>query len=338
MRDWLKPAVLVVSLAVILAVILYLFGEAAPTVSGTNADKPVTTTADAPNERSDSVRVNQFAEEPLSAEAEADIQQYRKYHEIGWRMTKEIEAAEAKLHREHPLINIAFQWAREAYREVDAKYPDKEDFYMELLGNEERRETLRKLQDSLSRPVLFFESLNAADPIGDTTLGAITLSVLADTDQFFDGYLKLFADAMESAGVPANQVAEVRASTTSEEVRLLAQRYGPQIMRKYNSELSAMFPDQKMQMMLAEFQRVSVLDTITKLYSRVWDQEIRELREKQEKECGPMNDLWDKYPPNSAGRSAMAAVAQEQAAIVSEERSKTSQEQGNAPKPNGQSK
>jgi hypothetical protein len=52
MRDWLKPALLVASLLVILTGFLYLRGEPAPTGSGLNPDNLLMKTGEAPNERS----------------------------------------------------------------------------------------------------------------------------------------------------------------------------------------------------------------------------------------------------------------------------------------------
>ena len=344
MRDRSKLALLGVFLVGIFAVILYLCGETASTGPGVNTDKAVTKTADAPNEyfaRSESVRVSQFAEEPLSTEAEADIQRYRKYQEICLRWSKKITEADNKLYREHPLIGFARTWGRAQYREVVGKYPEWVDMYLELRNDPATGKKLAaadELVKTLLQPVTFFESLNAADPIGDSTLGELTLSILADTDEFFERYLETFAKAMESAGIPANEIAQVRASTTPEEVRLLAQQYGPQIMLKFNSQLAALIPDRKMQMMMTAHCRAAVLDRIaTQLYERVWDRENRELRDRMEVETRGMMDLWEKYSPNSPERSAMASIAQEMASFALEESTKTSQ-QDKTPAATGQSK
>jgi hypothetical protein len=342
-KDWLKPALLVISLLLIVAVLLYLRREPAPMGSGENPNKLLENSGETPNEpsaRSDSTLKGYASEQSLSAEAEADIQQYRKYQEALWRLTKEIAEAEKRIYREHP-IGLAKQYARRAYNEARDKYPEVADIEAKWLNHPAERkkmDRLRELNRKLLQPVLFFESLNAADPIGDTTLGELALSILADTDEFFAGKLKGFADAMESADVPANEVAQVRASTTVEELRLLAQKYGPQIMLTYNSQLPTIIPDQKMRMMLTYSYRANGPITIATLYERVWDREIRELRNRVEVEFGPMNDLWNKYPPDSAARSAMATIAHEMNSIAREESTKTSEQQGNTPTAIGQPK
>ena len=299
-------------LAVALVVVtFYIWGSREPVKTQATSSVVATIALPAQNQNDDASRPSQNGGIQTQAASPAAIKQFQDSFDAYNHTMQALKGAEEKLHREHPLVEVAVEWGRASTVATQQKYKELfDDFYAYSTNpaHKDQVEALFHQSEALLSSVILFESLEAKDPIGDSTLGAITKNLLDETDTL-EIYKDDFVKAIQSAGVDPSEIDNVRGAKTPVEVIAFVQRYATQLRVKYNSQAVLAIPDPRFRTYIDDLFQASIHERVTWLYQASWDREIRALRSKSEIQGSEWREFMQKFPIDSPERTVMGNIA-----------------------------